>query len=220
MMRPTAKNTAPRALDGTPATSATKPKPPTTSVSTPSTNASTASAPVQRSKTRTRRPSSVTTSPPVSASVRVSVGAFTYCSVHVGGTERARNRRVRRRVGRRRARSRGRLDGHGRADVGFRRLASGTVRRDAARLQNVMALRCLEREADVLLDEQNTEVAALRQLGDRCPDLGHHRRLDTFGGLVEDQALGRRDQGPRDRQLLPLAARQQAGPPRQQFLER
>jgi hypothetical protein len=156
----------PRALEGTPATSATAPKPATTTVSTPSTNANTARAPVPRSKTRTRRPSSVTTRPPVSASVRVSVGAFTYRSVHVGGTGRAQNRRVGRRVGCRHAHSAGGLDGHGSADVGFRRRASRAGRCDAAGLQNVVALRCLECEADVLLDEQNTQAAALRQFGD------------------------------------------------------
>ncbi len=60
----------------------------------------------------------------------------------------------------------------------------------------------------------------LVKLGDRRLDLGDHRRLDAFGRLVEDQALRRRDQRAGDRQLLALPTRQQARPPRQQFLQR
>jgi hypothetical protein len=45
-----------------------------------------------------------------------------------------------------------RSDGHGGADVGLRGRAAGTARRDAAGLKDVVALRRLECEADVLLD--------------------------------------------------------------------
>jgi hypothetical protein len=72
----------------------------------------------------------------------------------------------------------------------------------------------------VLLDEQHTEVASPGQLGDHRLDLADHRRLDTVGRLVENQAGGAGDERAGDGQLLTLAARQQTGAPRQQLLER
>ena len=98
--------------------------------------------------------------------------------------------------------------------------AAGSAGRDPARLEDVIALRGFQREADVLFDQQHTEVAALGQRGDRGLDLGDHRRLDAFGRLVEDQAPGGGDQRACDRQLLALSSRQQARPPREKFLQR
>ncbi len=77
-------NAAPSARDGMFATSATSPNPPTTNVITPKTNANVVSGPVHRSMTSTRRPSSVTRSPPVSAMIRGSVGALMAGSLPLG----------------------------------------------------------------------------------------------------------------------------------------
>ena len=77
---------------------------------------------------------------------------------------------------------------------------------DAAGLQNVVPLRGFQGEADVLLDEEHPEVTAIGQRGDGFFDLVDDRRLDTFGRLVEYQALRRGDQRAGDGELLTLPA--------------
>ena len=71
----------------------------------------------------------------------------------------------------------------------------------------------------MLLDQQHPEIAPLGQCGDGLFDLVHHRGLDAFGGLVEDQAFRCRDERAGDRELLTLAAGEQPGATSQQFLE-
>ena len=93
------------------------------------------------------------------------------------------------------------------------------LRRDAspARTPARSTARAAQREADVLLDQQHRQVAALGERDDRVLDLGDDVRLDALGRLVEDQQPRLGDQRPGDGELLALAAGQQAGAAAQQF---
>ena len=59
-------------------------------------------------------------------------------------------------------------------------------------------------EIDVLLDEEDRHPA-LEQDAEHPFDVLHDRRLDSFGGLVEQQELGPRDERACDGELLLLA---------------
>jgi hypothetical protein len=68
----------------------------------------------------------------------------------------------------------------------------------------------LEREAQHLLGHDDGDLAQLADLVQRLRDVLDDRRLDAFGGLVEQQHLGFGDQCAGDRELLLLAAGQVA----------
>ena len=62
----------------------------------------------------------------------------------------------------------------------------------------------------ILFHQQDGHVATAGQLADDFADLFDDRRLDAFGGFVQDQQFGLADQGATNGQLLLLAARQVA----------
>src|SRR5215813_4760640 len=87
--------------------------------------------------------------------------------------------------------------------------SGGRVVADVALLHDVNALGRLERERNVLLDEQDGDALPVERVHD-LPDLGHHPRHEPLGGLVEENDLGLQHHRARDRQHLLLAARERA----------
>src|SRR5262245_40131440 len=81
---------------------------------------------------------------------------------------------------------------------------------DSAGLHDVGAVRGLEREQRILLDQKNGD-ALRRYVADDFEDLGHHQRRETHRGLVEEQKLRRAHERARDREHLLLAARERPG---------
>lgn len=70
--------------------------------------------------------------------------------------------------------------------------------------ENAVMLSRLERETDVLLDEEDTEIAAFGEFHDCSFDFGDHVGLNALGRFVEDEDLGLGDQGASDGKLLSL----------------
>ena len=81
---------------------------------------------------------------------------------------------------------------------------------DLAGLQHDVLLGHPQRHLDVLLGEQDPEAVAFVEGDDRLLDLGDDRRLDALGRLVEQQDPGLGQQRAGDRQLLALAAAEEA----------
>ena len=58
--------------------------------------------------------------------------------------------------------------------------------------ENAVMLSRLERETDVLLYEEDTEIAALGEFHDGSFDFGQHVGLNALGWFVQNEDLGAR----------------------------
>src|SRR5215475_2401368 len=85
-------------------------------------------------------------------------------------------------------------------------LGRGGVVADDALFHDVDAVGCLQRERDVLLDEQDGHAFLVQHVNDLA-NLGDHARHEPFGGLVEQDDARLQHHGPGDGQHLLLAAR-------------
>ncbi len=85
----------------------------------------------------------------------------------------------------------------------------GAFERDVAAVHDVGIARDLERQLDMLLDQDHRHLA--RELLEPVGDLLDHAHPDALGRLVEHQQLRPAEHGAADRQHLALAARQRAG---------
>src|SRR6185369_2794478 len=129
-----------------------------------------------------------------------------------------------------RSNSRARLARHGACGMGASRGMPGSycekpphpvlvhvparaARDDLAALHHEVLVRERAREVVVLLDEQDRELAGFRERADRALDVLDDRRLDAFGGLVEDEKPWSHRERASDRELLLLAAGQVAAAP-------
>src|SRR5882672_5411638 len=90
------------------------------------------------------------------------------------------------------------------------KLLAGAAHDDAPVLQHIGAARDLEREGDVLLDQEDGE-AALVQDADGMQYLLHDQRREAERGLVEHDQLGVAHQAAADGEHLLLAAGERAG---------
>ena len=75
------------------------------------------------------------------------------------------------------------------------------------------------RERQLLLDQQDGDVALLAQALDDVADLLHDVGLDALGRLVEKSSFGSQRQRAADRELLLLAAREVAAAAVQHLLQ-
>src|SRR4051794_30636993 len=92
------------------------------------------------------------------------------------------------------------------------------ARRDATGIEDGEALGDVPHEIEPLLDEQHRAIPLDEDALDDRLDLLDHRGLEALGRLVEEQELGLLDQGAGDRELLLLAAGQNASlPPGDRF---
>src|SRR3989454_3311059 len=89
------------------------------------------------------------------------------------------------------------------------RLAGAAGEGDAAGVQDHYFVGELEREPNVLLDEQDRLALGL-QAGDGAADLGDDERREALGGLVHQQHARVAHQSARDGEHLLLAARERA----------
>ena len=76
---------------------------------------------------------------------------------------------------------------------------------DAAIDHHANAIRHVDRDAQVLLDEQHRDLAA-PELAQRLRDLFDDQRREPFGGLVHHEQARRQQQRAPDREHLLLAA--------------
>src|SRR5688572_5131074 len=87
---------------------------------------------------------------------------------------------------------------------------SGVGKRDRARLHHIAAIRDLERQTRVLLDQKDRD-AERRNLAHDREDLRHQLRRESHRRLVEQEQLRAGHQRARDREHLLLAAGKRAG---------
>src|SRR4029079_17181788 len=80
------------------------------------------------------------------------------------------------------------------------------ARDELAALHHQVLVRERAREVVVLLDEEDRELAGFRERADRALDVLDDRRLDAFGGLVEDEELRAHGERSPDGELLLLAS--------------
>src|ERR1700686_3144639 len=74
-------------------------------------------------------------------------------------------------------------------------------------------------KVEILLDQDDGDLAERAQIGDGAADILDDRRLDAFGRLVEQEQPRPHPQGAADGELLLLAARQVAAAPAQHGFE-
>ena len=68
-----------------------------------------------------------------------------------------------------------------------------------------------QHQFEVLFDQQDRQRLLLDNTPQRACDLLHDRRLNAFGGFVQQQEFRFADEGTHDRELLLLSARHRAG---------
>src|SRR5438128_920681 len=91
------------------------------------------------------------------------------------------------------------------------KLAAGSRDLYLADLEHVGALRRVERDAGVLLDDEHGKAVAVVELADDPEDLAHDQGREPQRGLVEHQQSRTRHERPRERKHLLLTARERAG---------
>ena len=88
-------------------------------------------------------------------------------------------------------------------------ISGGGVMAHRAFFHDVDALARLQRQGDVLFDEEDRDVFLVQHVDD-IADLRHHSRHQTFGGFIEQDDLRLQHHCPRNRKHLLLATRQRA----------
>src|SRR5215472_1403639 len=95
-------------------------------------------------------------------------------------------------------------------DIGLHHVPGETRQYHLATVHDHIGVSERPRELEVLLDQQDRHVAECCEVADHALDLLDDRGLNAFGRLVQHQELRFRDEGPGDRELLLLSARQVA----------